>query len=88
MGKTIKAMGVSWKTTIAGVIAFAIIALQAAQLLLDGDPNTNPDWNLVVAEAMIMIGLLTARDNDKTSEEVRGQQRAPRTHRVGAPGLK
>lgn len=59
----------SWKTTVAGIMALVIAVATAISLLVDGDPETMPDWN-VVAEAAIGLGLLFARDNNKSSESV------------------
>lgn len=39
--------------------------------LLDLDPMTNPDWSLVVASFVTLWGLLTARDNDVSSEDAK-----------------
>ena len=60
----------SIKTTVVGVLAVLMAVLGAAQLLLDGDPATSPDWNAVGAAIMAGVGLILARDGDKTSEEV------------------
>lgn len=37
--------------------------------VVDMNPETIPDWNLVVASAMTLFGLLSARDADKSSEQ-------------------
>ena len=58
----------NWKTTLAGIIAFIAAAGPQFNTLLDSDPLTNPDWSLIAAAAGILIGLLTARDSDVTSE--------------------
>lgn len=63
-------MFTSKETSIAGVLAF-IVALSGSLLAyFDADPETNADWNEVVVAASVMIGLLRARDNNKTSESV------------------
>lgn len=60
----------SWKTTSAGigmiVVAFFTMILEP---LTDEDPKTNPDYNKAIAAILGGIGLIAARDNDKTSEE-------------------
>ena len=42
----------------------------AAIALLDGDPETTVNVELVIAEVVAGIGLFAARDNDKSSEDV------------------
>ena len=37
-------------------------------LLIDGNDLTNPDYGLLFASLMTLIGLLRARDNDVSSE--------------------
>ena len=59
---------VSWKTTVMGVCAILSAVVGAVKLLVDGDPATNPDWTAVIAAVAAGIGLIAARDNDKTSE--------------------
>ena len=69
----------SWQTSASAIIAAVIIVLTAGQALLDGNPETSPNWNLVVTEIVLAIGLLRARDNNKTSEDVgvKGQSKNP-----------
>ena len=69
MQKLISNTSASWKTTLAGVVQWAIVVLQQAQLMLDGVAETAPDWNIVVVSTTVMLGLLVARDGDKTSED-------------------
>jgi hypothetical protein len=61
----------SWKTTTCGILGIVSAAItMIAQPILDGDPATVPAWaafGTVVASA---VGLLFARDNDKSSEDV------------------
>ena len=61
----------SWKTTTAGIgmIVTALFTM-ILQPLTDGDPATVPDYNVAIAAIIAGVGLLYARDNDKTSEEV------------------
>lgn len=58
----------SWQTTAAGVAAILAAVAGAVQLLTDGDPSTNPDWNTTVTAIIAGVGLIFARDNNKTSE--------------------
>lgn len=60
----------SWKTTVAGIAGVVAAIASAVQAQLDGDPATVPDWAAVGALLATGIGLLLARDNDKTSEQV------------------
>lgn len=48
--------------------AIAAIAV-AAKSLLDGDPNTNPDWSSLTISLSLAWGLFTARQNNVTSEQ-------------------
>ena len=50
----------------------ALIALAGGVLnsLMDGNPATNPDWNLVIPAAITAIGVITARAKKATSEDV------------------
>lgn len=60
----------SWKTTAAGVSAVIAAVAGALNLMFDANPNTNPDWTALIAAVTAGIGLVMARDNDKSSEEV------------------
>ena len=60
----------SWKTTAAGISAIVAAVAGAAGLMLDGKPDTNPDWTALIAAVTAGIGLVMARDNDKSSEDV------------------
>ena len=60
----------SWKTTAAGISAIVAAVAGAAKLMLDADPNTNPDWTAIIAAVTAGVGLIAARDNDKSSEDV------------------
>lgn len=63
-------MKTSWKTTLFGAGGLATVIFNAVSAVLDGDPSTNPDWNLIFAAALPAIGLLFARDDNRTSEDV------------------
>jgi hypothetical protein len=54
------------------VIAAIATAIQAQ---FDADPATIPDWALVGGLLASGLGLLLARDNDKTSEQVGARRR-------------
>ena len=69
MNKTVTAVANSWKTTILAILLFGDALGHAAMALLDSDPATVPDWNLVVALAVAAAGLAFARDADKSSQD-------------------
>jgi hypothetical protein len=60
----------SWKTTACGILAIVIAVASALKAMWDGDPATVADWSTVGTSVMAGIGLLMARDNDKSSEDV------------------
>jgi len=60
----------SWKTTVMGVCAILVAVAGAVKLLVDDDPATNPDWTAVCAAVAAGIGLISARDNRVSSEDV------------------
>lgn len=60
----------SWKTTLAGIIAFFMLAGPEFLALLDDVATTQPDWTIIIAAFSTLIGLLFARDNDVPSESV------------------
>jgi hypothetical protein len=63
----------SWKTTTAGIATIiSAIALQVAHLL-DNDPETVADWPVCIAAMIAGFGFILARDNDKTSEDVKAK---------------
>ncbi len=60
----------SWKTTTAGLAAILAALFAALTAERDGDPATVADWNTVAIAAAAGAGLLSARDNNKSSEQV------------------
>ena len=60
----------SKNTTLAGIAAAVGAIATAVTLFFDGDPATNPDWGVTIGLIMAAFGLLKARDNDKSSEDV------------------
>lgn len=63
-------MNRSWTTQLTGIAALLTLVSTTLNQLFDGDAATNPDWNIVVAGVMTALGLITARQNGKTSEDV------------------
>ena len=47
-----------------------VLTTAAINALADGNPATNPDWTSVIASISACVGLLFARDNKVTSEQV------------------
>lgn len=60
----------SWKTTTAGVLTVVAAVATTVAAYLDGDPGTSPDWAMAAGALIAGLGLLFARDNDKSSETV------------------
>jgi len=60
----------NWKTTGAGVAAILVAVSAALTALSDNDPATNIDFALLVSSVIAGVGLICARDGDKTSEQV------------------
>lgn len=57
------------KTTILGVLSIITALSSAIQALIDGNPATVPNWELVVSSVTAGLGLIFARDNKTTSEQ-------------------
>ena len=54
----------NWKTTL-GAMGLILVSLgNALPLLLDGNPNTSPDWNVLIPELMAAVALLFAADGN------------------------
>ena len=58
------------KTTWAAILSFIAILATQVGYLLDADPATTINWQVIAAQVPIIWGLIVARDNDKTSEAV------------------
>lgn len=59
----------SWKTTAAGIAAIVAAVALAISHQFDSDPATVADWSAVITALTAGVGLVLARDNDKTSEQ-------------------
>ena len=59
-------MNRSWKTTLAGLSAIIVAVLSAINLLIDGNPSTNPDWGVTVSAVIAGIGLIFGKDYNVT----------------------
>lgn len=60
----------SWRTSLLGILGIVSALCGAATLAFDDDPKTNPDWLTVSAAISTSVGLMAARDNKVTSEQV------------------
>ena len=60
----------SWKTTLAGVGAIITALGAALNALTDGNPDTTVNLSTTLTAITAGIGLIMARDNDKSSEDV------------------
>ncbi len=60
----------SKETSIFGIATFLSVAASAVMALTDGNPDTNPDWNIVIAGFFSMLMGLRARDNNKSSKQL------------------
>lgn len=58
----------SIKTTLAGIGALLVTLGNAMVGQFDADPNTAADWGLVIAAAVVAWGLISARDDNVSSE--------------------
>lgn len=64
-----KAIATSWKTTLASCLLAGAALMQAVSAAIDADPSTTPDWGKFVTLLVIAVGLLFARDVDKSSQD-------------------
>ena len=60
----------SWKTTAGGVVSVLLAVLNIADGLING---TSIDWTVSIAAISAGLSLIFARDNDKTSEQVKAK---------------
>jgi hypothetical protein len=56
-----------------GVLIFVEALASNLGAVLDSNPETIADWNAVVVAAMAMLGLIFAKDGDKSTEDFRGE---------------
>lgn len=55
-------MKLNWQTTVLGLAAILTAIGNAITAQLDDDPNTIPDWGMVLALLFAGLGLWRARD--------------------------
>ena len=63
----------SWKTTVTGIGMVCAGLAQLIQPLVDNDPATTPNFELCIGMVTGGIGLIFARDNNKSSEDVQAK---------------
>jgi len=59
-------MGKNWKTTGLGIAAILTAAGAALTALTDGNDATAPDWGALIAAVIAGVGLIFAKDGDKS----------------------
>lgn len=59
----------SWRTTAAGAGALITVLGATLNQMFDGDPATNPDWNMVLPLTFAGLVGLFSRDNKVSSED-------------------
>ena len=59
----------SWRTTVLGILAGLTLLIGQAQAMLDGNPDTQPNVELVLAAIATMGIGVAARDNSVSSEK-------------------
>ena len=68
--KEVNKMKGSWKTTMTGICTILVAVGTALKVLLDGDASTSVNFEATIAAITVGIGLISARDNNKSSEDV------------------
>ena len=59
----------SWRTSLAGIANFVGVLAVQLSAQFDADPNTAPNWALVLSAGVVLFGFLSARDANVTSEQ-------------------
>lgn len=75
----------SWKTTAAGVGGILTVIGTALNQMFDGNPATNPDWNLLLPIILTSLIGIFARDNNVTSEQVNAGNKTQATEATPPP---
>ena len=58
------------KTTVLGIGTIMAALGSCLTAAFDGNPATNPDWTVLITAVTAGLGLIFARDNNKSSEDV------------------
>lgn len=85
----------SWRTTALGVVSLLLIAGRAVAIpLLDDDPETLPNFRLLLEAAIdwspviaVGLGLMVSRDNKVSSQEVGIRNEPPPVPRMTADAI-
>jgi|TARA_R110000744_G_C19017376_1_gene523761 hypothetical protein len=72
MGALLKAVMANSNTTVAGIATIVVAVVAVILAYADGDPETMPNWDVAIAAITAGIGLLSARDADKSTEDSTG----------------
>lgn len=59
----------SWRTTTAALLGIVSMIALAVKAMIDGDPSTSPQLEVVIPAVIGQIGLIFARDNVVSSEQ-------------------
>lgn len=57
------------QTTAGGITTLALVGAYIAQILMDGDPSTSPEWLLVMPLVISAVTLLFARDQKQHEKD-------------------
>lgn len=60
----------SWTTKLAGGLSLITLIGNAAIMIFDGNPATNPDWSIFFPAIVTAWGVVTARQNTVSSQDV------------------
>ena len=69
MKKVLTAGVRSWKTTTAAILLAVSAITESLSAILDDNASTEPDWSLTAALVIAAVGMLFARDADRTTSD-------------------
>jgi hypothetical protein len=52
----------NWKTTVAALLGLVGLAATQGQAMLDGNPETVANWQIIIPAAIACVGLIFAKD--------------------------
>jgi hypothetical protein len=52
----------NWKTTVAALLGLLSLAATQGQAMLDGNPETVANWQIIIPAAIACVGLVFAKD--------------------------
>lgn len=67
------------RTTWAAIIGLVTLVSVNLNYVFDGDPLTNVNWETFFPELLALVGVIFARDNNKSSEDVGLKSAEPAT---------